>query len=934
MKTLFRYLTGTSNLLGAFALLTVSTTLLVAQPVSAAFTYQGQLNDGGQRADGRYDLTFALFNASTGTGQVGGTLTNTATVISNGLFTVTLDFGAVFDGAARWLEIGVSPNGAGAFVTLSPRQPITPVPYALYTPAAGAAAIASTASGVGNGAVTSAGIAPGQVVKSMNSLRDDVLLAAGSNLTLTVNSQTLRLDAPTDWHIGGNAGTSGNANFLGTTDNQPLELKVNSQRALRLEPNSNGAPNVIGGFAGNQVHAGVYGATIAGGGSSASPHLVSGSGGTIGGGSENQVLGTVATVGGGQANVAAGSGATVGGGAGNTVQTSAAFGTIPGGALNRVAGPYGLASGRRANANHTGAFVWADATDADFASSGANQFLIRASGGVGIGVTNPATALEVAGAVKATTLVVGSSTVVTNLNADLLDGVRATSFWQLGGNSSTIPGPNFLGTTDNQPLEFQVNGLRALRLEPTGDAAFNPDSFPDGAPNLIGGAPNNAVLGGAVGATISGGGATNWHGKPYPNQIAADYATIGGGMGNSIEANGRQSTIGGGLDNQVQGLADRSTIAGGDGNIVSNALATVAGGLWNTAGGQYSTVGGGELNLATDSHAMVGGGWGNIASDQGASVAGGLGNKATGPQATIGGGVHNLAGGTGTFIGGGESNLATNQYAVVGGGRGNAAIGDASFVGGGSSNWTYNTYATIGGGFLNFAGYPYATIGGGYGNAAVNVYSTIGGGSDNRANGAYATVPGGDNNRADGQSSFAAGHRAKTTSWGSFVWGDSSSADIWASGANQFVARATGGFWFITDIDANGVPTCQAYLGHCSPSWSITSDRNQKENFKPVDHRGLLERLVHMPVTEWSMKGEKPGIRHIGPVAQDFHAAFGLGGDDDRRIVSSDEAGVALAGIQALDQKLDELRAENAQLRARLERLEHLLNAQARATVR
>ena len=69
------------------------------------------------------------------------------------------------------------------------------------------------------------------------------------------------------------------AHFLGTTDYQPLELKVNNQRALRLEPNTNGAPNVIGGFEGNQVGAGVYAATIAGGGGASAPHLVAGNGG-------------------------------------------------------------------------------------------------------------------------------------------------------------------------------------------------------------------------------------------------------------------------------------------------------------------------------------------------------------------------------------------------------------------------------------------------------------------------------------------------------------------------------------------------------------------------------------------------------------------------------------------------------------------------------
>jgi hypothetical protein len=141
-----------------------------------AFTYQGQLTDNGNPANGSYDLTFAVFDALTIGTQVSSTVTNGATSVSNGQFTVTLDFGpGVFTGDRRWLEIGVSTNGSGgAFTTLTPRQAITPTPYAI---------LASTASNV----------VPGSVVTTVNALRDDVTLAAGANVTITPSGNTLTI---------------------------------------------------------------------------------------------------------------------------------------------------------------------------------------------------------------------------------------------------------------------------------------------------------------------------------------------------------------------------------------------------------------------------------------------------------------------------------------------------------------------------------------------------------------------------------------------------------------------------------------------------------------------------------------------------------------------------------------------------------------------
>ena len=136
---------------------------LIAQ--GTAFTYHGVLSDSAAPANGTYDLAFILrTNAGTGGNQLGPTLTNTAVVVSNGLFTATLDFGSVFDGSERYLEIYVRTNGASSFTQLNPRQPITPTPYAIFAQTAATAQSATSFSGtvpVANGGTASSNPAAG-----------------------------------------------------------------------------------------------------------------------------------------------------------------------------------------------------------------------------------------------------------------------------------------------------------------------------------------------------------------------------------------------------------------------------------------------------------------------------------------------------------------------------------------------------------------------------------------------------------------------------------------------------------------------------------------------------------------------------------------------------------------------------------------------------
>jgi hypothetical protein len=178
--------------------------MAVAQ--GTAFTYQGQLIDGGLPANGDYDLVFTLFATSSGGSPLGGPLTNSATAVSNGLFTSTLDFGANFPGAARWLEVGVQKSGGGVYATLSPRQALTPTPYAIYAAGANAAGLSGTiaAASLANGSITSAKLTAGTITSNQ--------LAAG-----TVSAANLGPDVGL-WSVnGGNVSRSNGNVGIGTT---------------------------------------------------------------------------------------------------------------------------------------------------------------------------------------------------------------------------------------------------------------------------------------------------------------------------------------------------------------------------------------------------------------------------------------------------------------------------------------------------------------------------------------------------------------------------------------------------------------------------------------------------------------------------------------------------------------------------------------------
>jgi len=202
-----------------------------AHAQGTGFTYQGRLDTGAGTATGNYSLQFQLYSNATAGQPVSAPLP-VNTWVSNGLFMVTLDFGvSPFTGQPLWLQMWIAPSNSPSLTPslLSPRQPLTPAPYAIFARSASN----TTANAVGNAAlqnnaVTADKIAVGQVVKSLNGLRDAVSLTAGANVTITPSGNSLQISATggggSSWGITGNAGTTPGANYIGASDNAQVRL--------------------------------------------------------------------------------------------------------------------------------------------------------------------------------------------------------------------------------------------------------------------------------------------------------------------------------------------------------------------------------------------------------------------------------------------------------------------------------------------------------------------------------------------------------------------------------------------------------------------------------------------------------------------------------------------------------------------------------------
>ncbi|MGE3799902.1 MAG: beta strand repeat-containing protein, partial [Candidatus Kapaibacterium sp.] len=453
------------------------------------------------------------------------------------------------------------------------------------------------------------------------------------------------------WSLSGNTGTTAGTNFIGTTDNVPLHIRVNN--VDRMIFNTNGSiqvdssGNARGAYAvdmqsnrdtATQVASAPW-SVVGGGGWNTATGINS----TIGGGLSNTTSGVLSTVGGGQVNTASGLISTVGGGSLNIA--SGDFAAIAGGANNRAAGAYSAIAGGNGltlDSSASGSFGYLGGgtiVTPNYMTISAPE--VAVFGNTDLWLANNDTAASqlrfyesntVTGAFPGTTnytsfeagdqsaditytlpLTTTPSSIVANglLQLDSATGqlswvdpgtVVSANAWSLSGNTGTTAGTNFIGTTDNVPLHIRVNNVDRMIFNTNGSIQVDSSGNARGAY--------------AVDMQSN---------RDTATQVAsAPWSVVGGGGWNT--ATGINSTIGGGLSNTTSGV-----------------LSTVGGGQVNTASGLISTVGGGSLNIASGDFAAIAGGANNRAAGAYSAIAGGNGltldSSASGSFGYLGGGT-------------------------------------------------------------------------------------------------------------------------------------------------------------------------------------------------------------------------------------------------------------------------------------------------------
>ncbi len=655
---------------------------------------------------------------------------------------------------------------------------------------------------------------------------------------------------------------------------------------------------------------------------------VEGRAGFIGAGEFNRVLGMQGVVGGGEYNVAEGP-----------------YAVVPGGSNNRAAGRFSLAAGRLASALHEGVFVWSDSTGRDsFASTAPHQFLIRAAGNVGIDTDRPSEKLSVAGNIapdRASTWTLG--TPLLPWKSILVEGtVQFTEMLRFQGPKGVV------ATLDADGRLTLSGGIESKSI-PQAPAPDPESSTPYAGQDLaasLGLAVSNAVerveqlameirtgLSPVVelrtrvdemGARLQSLTKSMDALSPAPAVAPAPPAPVLARDAALAEAvkrmTGEIASLGGRIDSQDTLVAETREWISPLRNQVDAAVASLGeleaevkrlAAVPDPAGEPSATpaqleeirnatrIALEELSKGLEARMAA---QAAVVKEMIATVASNRVDAAASPGAATG-------------VVGAQGNEA-GLMATVSGGAGNRAIGPSSVISGGFTNVAEEAFAVIGGGAQNRATGKYATVAGGSANLAQGTYGTVGGGRENQTLGAYSVITGGRDNLAKADYAQAAGRRAKALHKGSFVWGDSTDEDFASERDDQFLIRASGG----VSLASSSALNSGVELPSGASAWSVRCEARLKHDFKPVDPLDSLARVVAMPIQEFALRSQARAVRHIGPVAEDYHAHFPYG-EDERLINTADLDGIALSAIQGLNRKLEE---KDLELRRQREELELL----------